>query len=48
MRKIDEYYLEKFSVLDNSDRAIAILGDRWWPQKTKQEGEKTSKKFLFM
>ena len=46
MRKIDECDMEKFGTLDSSEKTIAILGDRWWPQKAKQEGDKISKKFL--
>ena len=38
--------MEKFGTLDSSEKTIAILGDRWWPQTAKQEGDKTSKKFL--
>ena len=44
MRKIDECDMEKFGTLDSSEKTIAILGDRWWPQ-TKQEGDKISKHF---
>ena len=46
MRKIDERVVEKFGTLDSSEKTIAILGDRWWPQTAKQEGHKMSKKFL--
>ena len=46
MRKIDECVMEKFGTLDSSEKTIAILGDRWWPQKTKQQGDKASKKLL--
>ena len=35
--------MENFCTLDNSEKTIAALGDRWWPQKTKQEGDKISK-----
>ena len=42
MRKIDECDLEKFGTLDSSEKTIAILGDRWWPQTAKREGDKTS------
>ena len=38
--------MEKFSTLDSSEKTIAILGDSWWPQTAKQEGDKISKKFL--
>ena len=30
--KIDECGMEKFCTLDSSEKTIAILGDRWWPQ----------------
>ena len=46
MRKIDECDMEKFGTLDCREKTIAILGDRWWPQKVKQQGDKISKKFL--
>ena len=39
-RQLDDCDMEKFSKLDNSEKTIAILGDRWWPQKAKQEGDK--------
>ena len=35
----------KFGSLDGSEKTITILGDRWWSQTTKQEGEKISKQF---
>ena len=46
MRKIDECDMEKFSTLDSSEKTIAILGDRWWPQTAKQGGGKIGKTFL--
>ena len=48
MREIDECGMEEFDtrVLDSSEKTIAILGDRWWPQAAKQEGDKTSRMFL--
>ena len=46
MRKIDERSVEKFGTLDCSEKTINILGDRWWPQTAKQQGDKKSKKFL--
>ena len=48
MRKIDECDMEEFGTLDSSgsEKTIAILGDRWWTQAAKQEGEKISKKFF--
>ena len=38
MSKIDECDMDKFGTLDGSEKTIAILGDRWWPQTVKQEG----------
>ena len=38
--------MEKFGTLDSSEKTIATLGDRWWPQTAKQEGDKISKIFL--
>ena len=46
MKKIGECDMEKFSILDNSEKTIAILRDRRWPQKAKQEGNKINKKFV--
>ena len=46
MRKVDECGMEKFGTLDSSEKTIAILGDRWWPQTAKQEGYTISKKLL--
>ena len=44
MRKIDECDVEKFGTLDSSEKTIAILGDTWWPQTAKQEGNKKKQK----
>ena len=46
MKKIDECGMEKFGTLDSSEKTIVILGDRWWPQTAKQEGDKIGNKFL--
>ena len=43
MREINECDSEEFGTLDSSEKTIAILGDRWWAQVAKQEGDKTSK-----
>ena len=32
--------------LDSSEKTIAILGNRWWPQAAKQEGDKISIKSI--
>ena len=39
---------EVWYTLDGSEKTIAILGHRWWPQtakQAKQQGDKISKKF---
>ena len=46
MKEIDECDMEKFVALDTSEITIAVLGDRRWPQKAKQDGDKVSKTFL--
>ena len=48
IRKMDGCEMEMFGTLDISEKTIAILGGRWWPQTAKQEGEKMSKPFLFI
>ena len=49
-KKIDECGMEKFRTLDNtrSEKTIAILGDRWWPQKARQEGDKINAFFCLI
>ena len=32
--------------LESNEKTIAILGDRWWPQTAKQDGDRVSKLFL--
>ena len=32
--------------LESSEKTIAILGDRWWPQTAKQAGERISKQCI--
>ena len=46
MRKIDKCGMETFGTLDSSEKTIAMLGDRWWPQTAKQEEDKITKKCL--
>ena len=38
--------MEEFGGLESSEKTIAILGDRWWLQTAKQEGDRISKQFL--
>ena len=46
MRKINECDMEKFGTPDRREKTIAMLGDRWWRQTAKQEGDEISKKIL--
>ena len=43
MRKLDVCDMEEFGRLESSEKTIAILGDRWWPQTAKQDGDGISK-----
>ena len=43
IRKLDNCDIEEFGRLENSEKTIAILGDKWWPKTAKQEGDRTSK-----
>ena len=47
MRKVDGCDVDKFGTLYNGEITIAILGDRWSPQTTEDEGD-TIRKTLFM
>ena len=38
--------LEEFGRLKSSEKTIATLGDRWWPQTAKLDGDGKSKQFL--
>ena len=46
MRDMNEGGTESFEGLDSREKTIAILGDRWWPQTVKQEGDKICERFL--
>ena len=46
MWKLDVCDMEEFGRLESSKKTIAILGDRWWPQTVKQDGDRISKQFL--
>ena len=37
--------MEQFGRLESSEKTIAILGDRWWPQTAKQDGDRISEQF---
>ena len=46
MRDMNEDGMKSFEALGSREKTIAILGDRWWPQTAKQEGDKICKRFL--
>ena len=46
LRKLYVCDMEKFRRLERSEKTIDILGDRWWPQTAKQDGDRISKLFL--
>ena len=43
MRKLDVCDMEEFGRRESSEKTIAILGDRWWPQTANQDGDWISK-----
>ena len=45
MGNFDGCDMEEFDKLESSEKTIAILGDRWWPQTAEQEGDKINKHF---
>ena len=45
MSKLDVCDMEEFGSLQSSEKTIAILGDRWWPQMAKQDGDRINKQF---
>ena len=46
MKKLDVCDMEEFGRLESSEKMIAILGDRWWSQMAKQDGDRISTQFL--
>ena len=40
MRKLDVCDMEEFGRLKSGEKTVAILGDRWWPQTAKQDGDR--------
>ncbi|CAN0096948.1 unnamed protein product [Sphacelaria rigidula] len=43
---VNEDIMKSFAALDSREKTIAILGDGWWPQKAKQDGDKICRRFL--
>ena len=37
--------MEELGRLESAEKMMAILGDRWWPQTAKQDGDRISKQF---
>ena len=46
MRKLDVCDMGEFGKLASSEKTIAILGDRWWPQMAKLDGDRIGEQFL--
>ena len=38
--------MQSFDALDSREKTITILGDRWWQQTAKQDGDKICRTFL--
>ena len=38
--------MEELGRLESGEKTIAVLGDRWWPQTAKQDGDRIGKQFL--
>ena len=43
MKKLDVCDMEEFGRLESSEKTMAILGDRWWSETAKQDGDRISK-----
>ena len=43
--ELDVCVMEEFGRLESSEKTIAILGDRWWPQTAKQNGDRIGEQF---
>ena len=46
MRTLGVCNMEEFGRLESSEKTIAILGDKWWPQTAKEDGDRISKQFI--
>ena len=46
MRDVNEGGMKSFDALEGREKTIALLGDAWWPQTAKQDGDKTCRRFL--
>ena len=43
MRKLVVCDMEEFGRRESGEKTIVFLGDRWWPQTAKHDGDRTSK-----
>ena len=39
MQDLNKSGMKSFDALDSREKTIAELGNRWWPQTAKQEGD---------
>ncbi|CAM9811870.1 unnamed protein product [Sphacelaria rigidula] len=46
MRHVNEGGMKSFDALDSSEKTMAKVGAKWWPQTAKQDGDQISKRFL--
>ena len=46
MMKLNVCDMEEVGRLESSEKTIATLGDGWWLQTAKQDGDTISKQFL--
>ena len=46
-RKLDVCDMEEIRRLETSEKTIAILRDRWWPQTAKQDEDRIRKQFMW-
>ena len=46
MRDSNKSGMTSFDALDSREKTIATLGDRWWPQTAKKNGDKICRRFL--
>ena len=42
MRKLNVFDMGGFGRLESGKKMIAVVGDRWWPQTAKQDGDRIS------
>lgn len=46
MREVNEGGVELFDASDSSEKAMTTLRDIWWPQRSKQDGDRICKRVL--